>query len=77
MNLIFSAGRVCYQTRGREAGKKVVVIEKEKNGFVIVEGIQTKKSRSNTAHLLPTNQKVTLPNTYSKEDIRKALSESR
>ena len=50
-------GSVCIKTRGRNAGKKVVVVAVEKNGFVIVEGEKLKKKRCNTRHLFPTGEK--------------------
>ena len=38
--------------RGRDAGKKVSIVGKEGN-FVIIEGKNVKKRRSNPRHLLP------------------------
>ncbi len=50
-------GSVCIKTRGRHAGKKVIVVGKEKNGFVLVEGEKLKKKRCNPRHLFPTGEK--------------------
>jgi large subunit ribosomal protein L14e len=73
MSEVFAIGRVCYKTHGRDAGNKVVVVEKASNGFVMIEGPHTKKSRANVTHLLPTSQKITLPSVYTPKDLNEAL----
>ena len=73
MPFIFSAGRVCYKTTGRDAGNKVVIVESAKNGFAIVEGTATKKGRANISHLLATTQKIELPKMYTRKDLQKLL----
>ncbi len=75
MSEIFTIGRVCYKTHGRDAGSKVIVVEKATKGFAIVEGPQTKKGRVNIAHLMPTTQKVGLSTGYTKKDLTEALKE--
>lgn len=70
---IFTIGRVCYKTTGRDAGNKVVIIEAAKSGFAIVEGGATKKGRANISHLLATTQTVELPKTYTRKDLKKLL----
>ncbi len=76
MTDVFTIGRVCYKTRGRDAGKKVVVVESVKKGFVHVEGRYTKKSKCNVTHLLPTTQKITLPSSYSRMELQKMLEKT-
>ncbi len=61
-------GRVCIKTRGRNAGKEVVIVGIEKNGFVLIEGKGKKKKKCNIRHLLPTQKKVEV----KKKTIRKA-----
>lgn len=46
-------GMVCIKTRGRNAGKKVTIVGKEKDGFVLIEGKGIKKKRCNPRHLFP------------------------
>ena len=74
MSEIFVVGRVCYKTHGRDAGAKVIIVEKAAKGFAMVEGPMTKKSRANIAHLVPTTKKVSLGSTYTKKDITEALA---
>jgi len=50
-------GRVCYKTRGREAGKKVVVLELQ-NLYAIVVGKGGKKEKCNIRHLFPLKEKI-------------------
>lgn len=70
---IYTTGRVCYKTTGRDAGKKIVIVENAKNGFVQVEGLFTKKGKCNVNHLLPTTHVVSLGSAYTREDLKKAL----
>jgi large subunit ribosomal protein L14e len=73
MSTIYTQGRVCYKTTGRDAGKKVIVVEDAKNGFAIVEGMHTKKGKCNVNHLLPTINKVELRSNYSRDELKKML----
>lgn len=73
MAAIFTTGRVCYKTTGRDAGKKVVVVENAKDGFAMVEGMFTKKGKCNVNHLLPTTETVSLSSGYTRADLTKAL----
>ena len=41
---VLEVGRVCVKTKGRNTGKKVVVVGIEK-GFALVDGINFKKKR--------------------------------
>lgn len=50
-------GSVCIKTRGRRAGKRVVIVGIEKDGFVLIEGDKMKKKRCNPRHLFPTGEK--------------------
>lgn len=70
---IFTQGRICYKTHGRDAGSKVVVVESAKKGFAIIEGTATKKGKCNVLHLLPTAKKVSMPSSYTKADLKKIL----
>lgn len=73
MAAIFTTGRVCYKTTGRDAGKKIVIVENAKSGFATVEGLFTKKGKVNVNHLLPTTEMVSLGSTYTRDDLKKAL----
>ena len=52
------AGMVCVKTHGRQAGKRVIVLEfDKKTGMAIVEGPFVRKRKCNARHLLPTGKK--------------------
>ncbi len=69
---VFDVGRVCIKTKGRNAGRKCVVISVEK-GFAIIEGDFMKKKRCNVMHLFPTSHKISVSKSSSHEDIVKHL----
>lgn len=54
-------GMVCVKTHGREAGRKVVVVEFDKKaGMVIIEGPFVRKRKCNARHLLPIGKKASV-----------------
>lgn len=63
-------GRVCYKTRGREAGKKVVVLELQ-DIYATIVGKNGKKERCNIRHLFPLSKKVDI--NASIEELTKKL----
>lgn len=73
MASIFTIGRICYKTTGRDAGSRVVVLEAAKSGFAIVEGPATKKGKINLAHLLPTPRIIRVPDAYTRKDLVKMM----
>lgn len=44
-------GDVAIKTKGREAGRRVIIKSKPKNGRVLVEGKNTKPKQCNVLHL--------------------------
>lgn len=52
-------GRVCIKLRGREAGRKAVIVEAGKDkDFVVIEGPHVRKRKVNPRHLLLTEEKA-------------------
>lgn len=52
-------GAVCIKTRGREAGKKAVILEfDKKTGFAVIGGKHVKRRKCNIMHLVPTGEKL-------------------
>jgi large subunit ribosomal protein L14e len=66
-------GQICIKTKGREAGRKVVVLSKAKNGRVLVDGTKVKRKECNVLHLFPTNKKIDVKSEAKHEDVVKAL----
>lgn len=54
-----AVGMVCIKIKGREAGRKVVILEfDKKKGRALIEGQFVRKRKCNVMHLLPTGEKV-------------------
>lgn len=66
-------GQVCIKTKGREAGRKVIVISTPKNGRVLIDGKQVKRRECNMLHLFPTNEKIKIAKEAPHEAVIKAL----
>ncbi len=50
-------GDIAIKTRGREAGRRVTIKSKPKNGRVLVEGEKVKARECNVLHLFPLGKK--------------------
>ena len=66
-------GQVCIKTRGRDAGKKVVIISDIKEGRVLVDGPKVRRKQCNILHLFPTEKKIKIGKDAKHEDIIKNL----
>jgi large subunit ribosomal protein L14e len=66
-------GQVCIKTKGREAGRTVVVLTKPKNGKVLVDGPKVKRKECNYLHLFPLNEQVKVKEEEGHEGVVKAL----
>ncbi|PVU72516.1 50S ribosomal protein L14e [Sulfolobales archaeon SCGC AB-777_J03] len=62
---VIEVGRIVVKTRGREAGRKAVVVEIVDNNFVVVTGPKSvtgvKRRKVNINHIEPTDKKVDIP----------------
>ncbi len=62
---VIEVGRIVVKTRGREAGRKAVVVEIVDNNFVIVTGPKSvtgvKRRKVNINHIEPTDKKTDIP----------------
>lgn len=66
---IFEPGRVCVKIAGREAGKYCAVLEVVDEKYVVVEGPEVRRRKTNIVHLEPLNDMVSVANL--KEEIAK------
>jgi len=70
-------GRICIKTRGREAGKRCVIIDIIDKNFVLVTGPRSltgvRRRRANISHLNPTEEKINIRRGASDEEILQAL----
>jgi len=62
---VIEVGRIVVKTRGREAGRKAVVVDIVDNNFVVVTGPKSvtgvKRRKVNINHIEPTDKKVDIP----------------
>lgn len=72
---MLDVGQICFRTRGRTQGDRVVVLENRKDGMVIIEGRHTKRKACNPRHLFPTSRKISLGTETKREEILKLLKE--
>lgn len=72
-------GRVCVKLRGREAGRKCVIVDIIDENFVLVTGPKTltgvKRRRANIDHIEPLDRKVAISKGASDEEVLKALED--
>jgi large subunit ribosomal protein L14e len=68
-------GQVCIKIKGREAGRKVVILSEVKNGKVFIDGTKIKKRECNILHLFPLKDKIKIGKDASHEEVVKALKE--
>ncbi len=67
-------GTVCIKTKGREAGKKVVVVDFDaKAQFAVIDGPKIKRRRCNLRHLFPTKEKIEITKSSDKKKILELL----
>ena len=70
-------GRICIKTRGREAGKRCVIVDIIDKNFVLVTGPRSltgvRRRRANISHLNPTEEKINIRRGASDEEILQAL----
>lgn len=77
---LIEVGRICVKTRGREAGRKCVIVDIIDNNFVLVTGPKTltgvKRRKCNISHIEPLDKKVGIQKGASDEDVEKAIREA-
>ncbi len=77
---VIEIGRICVKLRGREAGKKCVIVDIIDNNFVLVTGPKNingvKRRRVNILHLEPTDKKIDIQKGASDEEVMKKLQEA-
>jgi large subunit ribosomal protein L14e len=72
---MFKVGRVCKKTKGREAGRFCVVIEKKDENFVLIDG-DVRRRRCNINHLKPIGTMIKISKKAGTEIVRKAMEEA-
>lgn len=74
---VFDIGRIAVKTLGREAGEHCVVVDIIDKNFVLIDGVNVRRRRSNVNHLVPTKDKLDIKKGISKEDLKKAIDKAK
>lgn len=73
-------GRICVKLRGREAGRKCVIVDIVDENFVLVTGPKSlsgvKRRKVNVNHIEPTDKKIDIRNGATDEEVLQALRNS-
>lgn len=73
-------GRICVKIKGREAGRRCVILDIIDKNFVLVTGPKNvtgiRRRRVNINHLKPTEEVIKIRRGASDEEVYKALAES-
>ena len=77
---VIEVGRICVKTRGREAGRKCVIVDIIDENFVLITGPKqltgVKRRRANIDHIEVLDKKVEISKGASDEEVLKALEEA-
>ena len=73
-------GRICVKIKGREAGRRCVILDMIDKNFVLITGPKNvtgiRRRRVNINHLKPTEEVIKIRRGASDEEVYKALAES-
>ncbi|AEM39543.1 50S ribosomal protein L14e [Pyrolobus fumarii 1A] len=73
-------GRICVKLRGREAGRKCVIVDIIDENFVLITGPKdvsgVKRRRCNINHIEVLPEKIDIKPGASDEEVKKALEEA-
>ncbi len=73
-------GGICVKIRGREAGRRCVIVDMIDKNFVLVTGPKNvtgvRRRRANINHLKPTDDIIKIERGASDEEVYKALVEA-
>ncbi len=71
--MILEIGRVCRKTRGKEAGRYCVVVDRADKNHVVIDGKGVGRKRTNIMHLEPLPVVLKIGKGTKKEDVSKAF----
>ncbi|RDD52524.1 50S ribosomal protein L14e [Nanoarchaeota archaeon NZ13-N] len=74
--MVIEIGRLCVKLRGREAGRRCVVVDILDENFVIIDG-DIKRRRANIKHLEPLPVILNIKQGASTEEVIKAMLENK
>jgi large subunit ribosomal protein L14e len=77
---VIEVGRICVKTRGREAGRKCVIVDIIDENFVLITGPKqltgVRRRRVNIDHIEVLDKKIEIEKGASDEEVLKAIEEA-
>ncbi len=71
-------GRVCVKLKGREAGRRCVIVDIIDRNYVLVTGPEdltgVRRRRVNMSHLEPLDEKIDIERNATDEEVKAALT---
>jgi len=69
---MITTGRVCVKTRGRDSGKKAVVVSILDKNNVLIDG-EVRRKKCSIAHLEPISKTLNIKENASREEVKEAF----
>jgi len=73
-------GRICVKLRGREAGRKCVIVDIIDENFIVITGPKNltgvRRRQVNIKHIEPLDKKINISKKASDEEVIKAIKEA-
>ncbi|MEN2999259.1 MAG: 50S ribosomal protein L14e [Acidilobaceae archaeon] len=77
---VLEIGRICVKSRGREAGRKCVIVDIVDENSVLVTGPKSltgvRRRKVNIRHIEPTEKRVSVQKGASDEEVLMAIKDS-
>ncbi len=73
---VYDIGRVCVKTTGREAGKYCVVVDIIDKNYILIDGLNVRRRRSNYRHLEPITETIEIKKGASHSDIEAGIKKA-
>jgi len=77
---VFDVGRVCIKIRGREAGRRCVIVDVLDKNFVLITGPKkltgVRRRRCNINHLKPESYVLKIPKGASDEQVEEEIAKT-
>ncbi len=73
-------GRICVKTLGREAGRKVAIVDLINSNYVLVTGPKelsgVRRRRVNIGHIEPTDHVISIKRDANDSDVKSAIEKA-
>ena len=74
---VYDIGRVCVKTTGREAGRYCVVVDIIDKNYVLIDGLNVRRRRTNYKHLEPISEMIDIKKGALHDKIEEAIKKAK